>query len=201
LNLRTEPIQSIADALFPRVRQRLLAALFGQPQRSFYTNELVRLAGSGIGGVQRELASLSACGLVNVSAKGNQKHYQANGEAPVFEELRAIVRKTFGVADVLRASLSPLASQVDRAFVFGSVASGEARAGSDIDVMLVSDSLSLEEVFAAFAPLESSLGQRIHPTLYTLPEFNKRLKNRNPFLIKVMERPRIPLVEHVHGQG
>jgi predicted nucleotidyltransferase len=196
MNNRTE---SIADALFPRVRQRLLATLFGQPQRSFYTNELVRIADSGIGGVQRELASLSASGLVTVSTQGNQKHYQANPEAPVFDELCAIVRKTFGVADVLRASLAPLAARVEQAFVYGSVASGEAHAGSDIDVMLVSDSLSLEDVFAAFAPLEASLGQRINPTLYTPPEFNKRLKARNAFLTKIMERPRIPLLGNEHG--
>ena len=191
--------ESIADALFPRVKQRLLAALFGQPLRSFYTNELVRLAESGIGGVQRELASLAACGLLSVSAKGNQKHYQANAAAPIFDELCAIVRKTFGIADVLRASLAPLAPHIAQAFVYGSVASGEAHAGSDIDVMIVSDALGLEDVFAALGPIEASLGRHLNPTLYTQPEFKKRLAARNPFLTKVMARPRIALIESRHG--
>ncbi len=186
--------RSIADALFPRVRQRLLAALYGHPQRSFYTNELVRLAESGIGGVQRELASLAACGLLVVSAKGNQKHYQANIEAPIFSELHAIVRKTFGVADVLRAALAPLAGQIHKAFVYGSVASGEAHGASDIDVLIVADTLGLEDVFAALAPIEASLGRRISPTLYTGAEFTKRVKTRNPFLTKVLARPRLALI-------
>jgi len=192
--MTTARTDSIADALFPRVRQRLLAALFGQPQRSFYTNELVRLAESGIGGVQRELASLAACGLLNVSAKGNQKHYQANPDAPVFAEMMAIVRKTFGVADVLRAALAPLAPRIDRAFVYGSVASGEAHASSDIDVMVIADDVGLESLFAALAPLEASLGRRISPTLYSVAEFQKRVTGRNTFMAKVLARPRILLI-------
>ena len=190
----TASTASIADALFPRVRQRLLAALYGHPQRSFYTNELTRLAESGIGGVQRELASLAACGLLTVSARGNQKHYQANAQAPIFDELHAIVRKTFGVADVLRAALAPLAPRIERAFVYGSVAAGEAHGASDVDLMIVSDSLSLEEVFAALAPVETSLARRISPTLYTPAEFAKRVKARNPFLTKVLMRPRLALI-------
>ena len=197
----TDLSHSIADALFPRVRQRLLAALYGHPQRSFYTNELVRIAESGIGGVQRELASLAACGLLNISAKGNQKHYQANGDAPIFSELHAIVRKTFGVVDVLRAALTPLAAQIDSAFVYGSVASGEAHAASDIDLLIVADTLGLEDVFAALAPIEASLGRRVSPTLYTGAEFAKRVKARNPFLTKVMARPRLALIGGGNGPG
>ena len=193
----TASTASIADALFPRVRQRLLAALYGHPQRSFYTNELVRLAESGIGGVQRELASLAACGLLTVSAKGNQKHYQANAQAPIFPELHAIVRKTFGVADVLRAALAPLASRIRRAFVYGSVATGEAHGSSDVDVMIVADGLSLEEIFGVLAPVESALGRRISPTLYTEAEFAKRVEAGNPFLTKVLARPTLALIGKV----
>ncbi len=186
--------ERVADALFPQVRQRLFAALFGQPQRSFYTNELVRLAGSGIGVVQRELASLSECGLLRVERRGNQKHYQANSEAPVFAELGAIVRKTFGVAGVLRAALAPLATRVDQAFVYGSVAAGNQQADSDIDVLIVAEDLVLEELFAALQPASDSLARRINPTLYTRAEFRKRITAKNPFLTKVLARPRIPLI-------
>ncbi len=190
---------NIADALFPRVRQRLLAALYGHPQRSFYTNELVRLTESGIGGVQRELTSLAACGLLSVSAKGNQKHYQANTDAPIYGELHAIVRKTFGVVDALRVALAPLAKRIDRAFVYGSIAAGEAHSASDIDLMIVAEGLGLEDVFTSLAPIEASLGRRISPTLYTKSEFNKRRKARNPFLTKVLSRPRIALIGNDDG--
>ena len=88
---------SLADALFPRVRQRVLAVLFGTPDRSFYANEVIALAQSGTGAVQRELAGLSEAGLLTVSKQGNQKHYQANADAPVFAELRGLVLKTMDV--------------------------------------------------------------------------------------------------------
>jgi hypothetical protein len=102
------PVMGIyADALFTKTQQRVLAVLFGQSQRSFYANEIIGLAGSGSGAVQRELARLEAAALVTVRRIGNQKHYQANHAAPIFEELRGIVLKTFGVAAVLRAALQP----------------------------------------------------------------------------------------------
>ena len=106
------PVSGIADALFTKVRQRVLAVLFGNPGRSFYANEVIALAGSGTGAVQRELARLEAAGLVTVTRVGKQKHYQANATAPVFEELRGLVLKTSGLVDVLRDALAPLAAQI-----------------------------------------------------------------------------------------
>ena len=107
----TEP-SALANALFPKVRQRVLGVLFGTPDRSFYANEVIALAQSGTGAVQRELAGLSEAGLLTVRKQGNQKHYQANASAPVFVELRSLVLKTMGLADVLRAALAPLAAQI-----------------------------------------------------------------------------------------
>ena len=98
----------MADALFTRTQRRVLGLLFGNPDRSYYANEIVRFAGTGIGAVQRELERLAAARLVVVTKRGNQKHYQANREAPIFEELRSIALKTFGVADYLRDALAPL---------------------------------------------------------------------------------------------
>ena len=85
---------SLADALFPKVRQRVLAVLLGQPGRSFYTTEVIALAQSGSGAVQRELTALADVGLLNVTRLGAQKHYQANEDSPVFMELHWLVVKT-----------------------------------------------------------------------------------------------------------
>lgn len=123
--------------------------LFGAPDRSFYTNEVIALAASGTGAVQRELANPSDSGLLTVSKQGNQRHYQANADAPVFTELRLLVLKTMGLADVLRHALSPLAAQINFAFVYGSVARQQDTAQSDVDVMIVSTSLGYGEVFGA----------------------------------------------------
>ena len=136
----------LADALFPKVRQRVLAVLFGTPDRSFYANEVIALAQSGTGAVQRELAGLSEAGLLTVSKQGNQKHYQANASAPVFAELRGLVLKTMGLADVLRTALAPLAAQIDAAFIYGSVARQQDTAQSDVDVMIVSSTLGYTSV-------------------------------------------------------
>ncbi len=94
----------IADALFSATQQRVLALLFGQPERSFFTNELIGLIGAGSGAVQREVRRLAESGLVTVTRIGSQKHYQANPVAPIFEELRSIVNKTLGPEEVLRAA-------------------------------------------------------------------------------------------------
>lgn len=193
---------SLADALFPKVRQRILAVLFGSPDRSFYANEVIALAASGTGAVQRELASLSESGLLTVSKQGNQKHYQANANTPVFTELRALVLKTMGLADVLRNALSPLAAQIDFAFVYGSVARQQDTAQSDVDVMIVSASLAYGEVFGALEDAAVSLGRKVNPTLYTPSEWDKRMAQDSAFVTRVVQQPKIWLIgseEQVHA--
>ena len=185
---------SAADALFPAVRQRVLAVLFGSPDRSFYANELIALARSGTGAVQRELASLLAAGLVTVRDQGNQKHYQANAASPVFAELRGLVLKTVGLADVLRAALAPLAGQITMAFVYGSVARREDTAASDVDVLIVSDALGYAEVFGALESAAQTLGRAINPTLYTRAELARRRAQDNAFVTRVLDQPRIWLM-------
>lgn len=185
---------STADALFPAVRQRVLAVLFGSPDRSFYANELIALARSGSGAVQRELASLLAAGLITVRDQGNQKHYQANAASPVFAELRGLVLKTVGLADVLRAALAPLEDQVAAAFVYGSVARQQDTAASDVDVLIVSDALGYAEVFGALESAAQTLGRAINPTLYTRAELARRRAQDNAFVTRVLDQPRIWLM-------
>lgn len=183
-----------ADALFPKVRQRVLAVLFGTPDRSFYANEVIALAQSGTGAVQRELADLSAAGLLTVSKQGNQKHYQANASAPVFAELRGLVLKTMGLADVLRAALAPLAGQIDGAFIYGSVARQQDTALSDVDVMIVSSTLGYGEVFGALEGATVSLGRKVNPTLYSPADWAQRLDSDNAFATRVWQQPKIWLI-------
>lgn len=188
------PGTSLADALFSRTKQRVLALLFGQSTRSFYATELIALAGSGSGAVQRELASLVQSGLVTVRAVGNQKHYQANAESPIFEELRGIAQKTVGLAEPLRQALAPLASEIIAAFVYGSVAKKTDTAGSDIDLMLLSDDLSYGDTFNALEAASSALGRTVNPTLLTRKEFKKRVKAQESFLTRVLAQPKVWII-------
>ena len=192
--INPEVPSGMASALFPKVRQRVLAVLFGNPNRSFYANELIALAQSGTGAVQRELATLSEAGLLTVKRQGNQKHYQANADAPVFAELRGLVLKTMGLADVLRAALAPLAPQFELAFVYGSVAKQQDTADSDIDVMIVSTGLGYADLFGTLESATATLGRKVNPTLYTPAEMTKRMSQVNAFVTRVLRQPKIWLI-------
>lgn len=192
---------SLSDALFTRTQQRVLACLFGQPERSFSISELIQGTGAGSGAVQREVARLHGSGLIGVEAVGNQKRYRANPDCPIHDELVAIVRKTFGLATPLREALAPLAGSIDAAFVYGSVAKGQDTARSDIDLMLVSDALSYGEVMAALHPLAERLGREINPTLYSRSELRKRIAEGNSFVTRVVAQPRIWLIGSADALG
>ena len=182
--------RGVADALFTKVQQRVLGLLFGNPGRSFYANEIIALAGSGTGAVQRELARLAEAGLLTVTRVGNQKHYQANATAPVFGELQGIVMKTSGLVDILRSALEDLAQDIDAAFVFGSVAKGQDAAASDIDLLVVTDRLTYADLFAALEEAGSKLGRPVNPTVYTRKEMSKRLRQGNAFVKRVLAQPK-----------
>jgi len=182
---------SVADALFTKVQQRVLAVLFGNHARSFYANELIALVGSGSGAVQRELAQLEAAELVTVSRVGNQKHYQANSSAPIFEELHGLVLKTSGLVDVLRAALAPLAAQIDQAFVYGSVAKGTDTSKSDIDLVVICEGVAYAELFAALEPATNQLKRTVNPTAYSQMEFDKRNRRGNAFVRRVLAQPKL----------
>jgi len=186
--------RSLADALFTKTQQRVLGVLFGHPDRSFYASEVIRTGGTGSGAAQRELAKLEDSGLVVARRVGHQKHYQANTEAPLFGELRSIVLKTVVLAEPLRAALKPLSSAIRAAFVYGSVAKATDRAASDIDLMIVSDSLSYGEVFGALERASRQLGRQVNPTVYTTAEFSTRASGENAFVTRVLEQPKIWII-------
>src|SRR5688500_617490 len=158
---------TIADALFNKVQQRVLGVLFGNPRRSFFATEIIRLAESGSGAVQRELARLQSAGLVTVRSVGKRKHYQANGSAPVFKELRSLILKTSGIADRIRSALATRASEIRAAFVYGSVAKGEDTASSDVDLMVISDELGYGELYTLLEDVSAKVGRKVNPTIYT----------------------------------
>lgn len=190
---------SVADALFTATQQRVLSLLFGQPERSFFTRELIDLAGGGHGAVQRELARLQASGLIVQTLLGNQKHYRANANSPIFSELRGIAIKLLGPADTLRQALAPLADSVQLALLYGSAAKRGDTAHSDFDLLLVSETLTQERVYAALCAVEKTLGRAVSPTLYTPAEFHKRVEQRNPFLTKLLAGETTALIGDKHA--
>jgi len=169
----------------------VLKALFGRPDRSSYASELIRETGTGSGAAQRELARLERSGLIVSEAIGRQKHYRANIAAPLYPEIRNIILKTIGLAEPLRVALKPLAPAIEAAFVYGSVAKALDHAASDIDLMVVSDTLTYADVFGALEKAGRELGRKINPTIYTRAELDKRRHEQNAFVTRVIADTKI----------
>jgi predicted nucleotidyltransferase len=182
-----------ADALFGKVRQQVLGLLFANPDRDYYQQEIARFAGAHLSAVQRELQRLEAAGLITTHRRGRQVYYQANRRAPLFPELRGLALKTTGLADVLRAALAPLADQIQVAFLFGSVASGEERPDSDVDLMVIGQT-GLYDLTPTVKETENQLSREINPVTMPPEEWAERLADGDHFLTSVEENPKVFLI-------
>ncbi len=185
---------SLSEALFTTTQQKVLGLLFGKPDRSFYANEIVRWAQVGKGSLMRELDRLQRAGVLTMSRQGNQTHYQANPDCPIYTELMGITRKTFGIAQPLRDALQAFADQLDWAFVYGSIAKDQANASSDIDLMLIGKGLHYSEVMERLLPLEEQLSRTFNPTLYTPEDWAAKIKAENSFVVRVAQQDKINLM-------
>jgi predicted nucleotidyltransferase len=188
-----EPV-SLSNALFSKVQQRVLALIFGQPERSFYTSEIVRKVHSGTGAVERELSRLKSSGLVSVEHIGNQKHYRANPDSPIFTELKSLVRKTVALAEPLRESLEPLSDGIDAAFVYGSVAKGTDTARSDIDLMVIGNDLDYAGLYSALQDAEIKLSRKVNPTFLSPADWKRKAAEKGSFVSKINAQPKIFVV-------
>ncbi|TWT44525.1 hypothetical protein RAS1_09400 [Phycisphaerae bacterium RAS1] len=193
-SLSPPPTDAIADSLFGAARQAVLRLLYGHVEERFYQRQIVRELGLGYGAVQRELGRLAACGILKRIVEGRQTYFQANPECPVFDELRGLMRKTFGVADVLRAALAPLANQIRVAFIFGSVAKAREQSESDVDVMVIGDALKPSDVYAAVRPAHAQLRREVNAKVYHSHEFRRKLTDGQQFVTRVAEGPKIFLI-------
>lgn len=165
------------DALFPRTRQNLFAALFLSPERRWYSSDLAQHLGVPPSSLQRELASLTGAGILGRERSGNRVYYQVNAAFPLLPELQSLFAKTIGLADKVREALTPFFRDIDLAFIFGSVARGERTAGSDVDLLVVG-AVDMADLALPLRALESALQIPVNVTLFTRAEFeDKRQKN------------------------
>jgi uncharacterized protein len=176
---------SLASALFGKSMRAILATLYGRPDEEFYLRELARVTATTASSLQRDLAALVGAGIVLRALRGHQVYFRANRACPVFDELHGLVVKTFGVADVLKQALQPLADSIDAAFVYGSVARGEERAASDIDLFVVGE-VSFGDVIEALAAAQRKLGREINPTVFPPAEFADKVHEDNHFVTTVL---------------
>lgn len=183
--------------LFGKTRQALLALLYARADEEHLQESLIQLAGLGRGTVQRELEFLARAGVVRRTVRGRQVYFQANAQSPIYQELRGLVVKTSGVADVLRGALAPLSGRISVAFIYGSVAKGAERRGSDVDVMVIGEA-SFSEVSEALGQAQKTIGREVNPSVYAPADFRAKLKAKHHFLRTVLSAEKIFLIGDEH---
>ena len=181
---------SLCSGLFSKTRQAVLALLYGRADTSFYTKQILDAVKIGRGSVQRELKNLTDAGIITREVQGRQVYYRANSRCPIFDELRIIVRKTFGLADVIRQSLATSADKIRVAFIFGSIARSTDDRRSDIDLMVVGK-ISFGDVVSLLTPAEEELGREVNPVVYPIAEFKRKVKEDHHFVKTVLEDEKI----------
>lgn len=181
----------VAGALLTPVQQRVLGLLFGQPDRSFRSGELIRLARSGTGATHRQLGRLETAGLITAKRSGNQKHYQANRSAAVFDELHGLIVKTVGLVEPLRVALEKHGKTIRAAFVYGSVAKGTDRAISDVDLLVISETLRYADVFESLQQAEAVLARKVNPTVLSPAAWRSKRARSDSFLARVAAQPKL----------
>ncbi|EMP2576987.1 nucleotidyltransferase domain-containing protein [Serratia marcescens] len=178
------------ELLFSEYRRKVLSLLFIEAGRAFHVREIARRTATQAGTLHKELSRLAESGILLRQRQGNQICYQANADCLIFPELAAIFRKVCGPAECLRQTLAAFGEAIERAFIFGSVASGKATAASDIDVLIVGK-LSFAEVIQAVYPLQATLGREINPKLYSPEEWRAALAENSAFIQGIMQKPQL----------
>lgn len=185
--------ETAASVLFGKTRQAVLGLLYTHPDRDFYLRELSRLTGISAGAIQHELSSLARADLITRVKSGSRVNYRANQLHPIFQDLRAVVEKTSGATELLRAALTPMADAISLAFVYGSTAKGTSRGRSDVDLLVVGD-VDMADLVRHLGSVEEKLQREINPRIFSRQEFDARLKSRDRFLTSVLRGPRLMLL-------
>lgn len=178
----------LIELLLGDYRKKVLSQLLLHPDVDYHVRELARLTGTAAGSLHKELTRLAAAGLLLRKEQGNQVRYQANRQCPVFPELAGMLRKTSGAAQVLAQALAPL--QADLSLIFGSVARGTETAGSDVDVLVVTER-GFGEVVRALHDAQATLGREINPVVYSLVELQGLVAAQDSFVMNLLTGPHI----------
>lgn len=188
----------LGSALFGKTRRAVLGLLLARPDEALYLREIARQVQAGQGALQRELQRLADAGILLRESRGREIYYRANRACPVFPELQGLVRKTFGLADVLRAALTPLGDRISLALVYGSQVAGTATSASDIDILVVG-SVGEMALHRAVAGAEAQLARTVNYTLLRPRELDRRRRERGGFVDRILAGPTISLLGRLDG--
>lgn len=186
-------MSKISEALFSKATKVILATVFLRPD-GMHLRALMNHTGLGSASAQRELGRLTDAGLLVREEAGKVVLYKPNTHSPIYLELSSIIRKTEGVADLLKEALMPFQHRIERAFIYGSVARNEDTAASDIDLFVLGNEIGSADLYPILVDVEEKLGRKISLTVYRPAEYRRKLEGKNHFLVSVMEGPKIELI-------
>jgi predicted nucleotidyltransferase len=181
----------LAEILSSRTRAEIFRLLFGLNTKPFHLREIGRIAGLSTGSIRQETAKLRKFGLIISRKDGNRVYFEADKTHPLYGDICRITLKTAGLTDILRDALAT--DSIHYAFVFGSVARGDATAGSDIDLLVIGE-IGLRKVTSLLSGLTDKLGREINPHVFSEKEFARRLRRKEHLVSKVMSSPKIFVV-------
>ncbi len=181
----------IAQALFTPAQQKLLGLLFVRVNQGFHLNEIMRLTGLGSASAQRELKRLHDSGLIVSERIGNVRRFRPNKECMIYGELSGLVKKTFGLVSVLNSALAPLSKVLNVAFVYGATAKEHEGMDTNVELLLIGDNTSYGELLSRLPVAERILRRKINPNLYSVPDFNRRLREQQPFILQMLREEKI----------
>jgi len=187
----------LSTTLFSKTRLAVLSLLYTHSDESFYLRQIARVAGVGMGSIQRELKSLAEAGIIQASTIGKQVFYQANSQCPVYAELKGLIVKTAGAGDILKSALASLVDRIQVAFIYGSFASGKERKASDVDACIVG-TVTFAEIVSALNVAQQHLSREINPTVFPPDEFRDKVASHNHFLMSIIKGPKIFIVGDEH---
>jgi predicted nucleotidyltransferase len=190
-----------ASRLFGRTREAALGVLLLRPDERLHLRQIARMCGTGLGAVQRELSQLTHMGILKREQNGRQVYFQADRTCPFFADLQGLIIKTTGIAAVMRAALLPVAERVKAALVFGSVARGGMTAGSDVDLLVLSDDLKVRDLARPIRQAGESLGREVNLNLYRPREWAQRVASGHPLARSILSQPRLMLIGNEHELG
>ena len=185
-------MNALAKVLSSQVRAAIFELLFGLRDLPAHMREIERLSGFAIGTIQQDLKKLESRDLVTRRKDGNRVYYEANKNHPLYPEIRNLVLKTVGLADVLKKALEK-SPDIRVAFVYGSVAKGEEKAASDVDLMVIGD-LGLRKLTATLSGTSERIGREVNPHVLLPSEFCRKKKEGDHFLTSVLREPKIFII-------
>ena len=174
-----------------KARVEILKLFFFNPESSFYQRQISKLSGQSLRAVQREVARLESLGIIKKSIHGNRIYYKVNKNCPIFKDLKNILLKSVGIAQVLKENLKD--SNIQVAFIYGSYARGEENLLSDIDLMVIGK-ISSRELSRLLSRPKRELIREINYVVFPLKEFKERVKQKDHFLNSVLKDKKIFII-------